>query len=435
MNKYTGRIMITLIAVCILILWNILDYYLGSQSVPLILRSLFCLLILSVVWKLGTYFDRSKLLIHQLSESQRRYKNLLVETKMILENIQEVVFQTDGEGNFIYLNPAWTDVTGYERTESLYSSFYHYITFEDKKRVKSKLVEYTAAKRAEGKLETSYRKKSGGEFYAHVQFKMYYDNEGYLIGTVGTIQDITDRKLEEREWREMNEHLALKSQKLSIAGQLAAGIAHEVRNPLTSISGFLQLIKNEFPDKDTYFDIIFGEIKRIELVLSEMLVLAKPQAIHFREKNMISILDQVAVLIESNAILHNIQIEKSLPSTEIIVECDENQLKQVFINLIKNAIEALPDGGNIHMSCRLKGEYVIIAIEDDGMGIPKEKISKLGEPFFSTKEKGTGLGLTVCLRIIKDHYGHINVNSSLNKGTTFEVVLPVVNHHKILEPV
>jgi two-component system sporulation sensor kinase C len=150
---------------------------------------------------------------------------------------------------------------------------------------------------------------------------------------------------------------------------------------------------------------------------------------------MISILDQVAVLIESNAILHNIQLIKSLPSTEIMVECDENQLKQVFINLIKNAIEALPDGGNIHMSCRLKGECVIIAIEDDGMGIPKEKISKLGEPFFSTKEKGTGLGLTVCLRIIKDHYGHINVNSSLNNGTTFEVVLPVVNRQTILEPV
>ncbi|MGG4490730.1 ATP-binding protein [Metabacillus idriensis] len=435
MNKYAGRMIITLLAVCILILWNIFDFIFGNQSVPLLYSSLFCIIILAVVWKLGTYIDHSKLLIQQLSESQRRYKNLLDETKMVLENIQEVVFQTDGEGNFIYLNPAWTDVTGYERSESLYSSFYHYITFEEKKRVRSTLADYTASKRVEGRLETSYRKKSGGEFFAYVHFKMYYDNEGYLIGTVGTIQDITDRKLEEREWKEMNEHLALKSQKLSIAGQLAAGIAHEVRNPLTSISGFLQLIKNEFPDKDSYFDIIFGEIKRIELVLSEMLVLAKPQAIHFREKNMVSILEQVSVLIESNAILHNIQLKKSFPSEEIIVDCDENQLKQVFINLIKNAIEAMPNGGNIHISCRLKGEAVIISIEDDGMGIPKEKISKLGEPFFSTKEKGTGLGLTVCLRIIKDHYGHINVNSSLNNGTTFEVILPAVNRKSILEPV
>ncbi|PLR69551.1 ATP-binding protein [Bacillus sp. UMB0893] len=435
MNKYTGRIMIVSLAVFILFIWNIYDYYFVSHSIHWMLRSILYIIILAVVWKFGAYFDRSKLLIKQLSESQRRYKNLLDETKMVLDNIQEVVFQTDGEGNFIYLNPAWTAVTGYKRAESLYSSFYHYLPFEEKSKVKTTLMDYTYSKSQEGRLETTYRKKSGGEFFADVHFKMYYDQDGYLIGTVGTIHDITERKLAEQEWRELNEHLALKSQKLSIAGQLAAGIAHEVRNPLTSINGFLQLIKNEFPEKDTYFNIIFEEIKRIELVLSEMLVLSKPQAIHFKEKNVITILDQVAALIESNATLNNIQLVKELPEDEILVDCDENQLKQVFINLIKNAIEAMPNGGNITLSCCVKGSSVIVSITDEGIGIPKEKISKLGEPFFSTKDKGTGLGLTVCLRIIKDHYGHINVTSHTDEGTTFEVVLPVMNHRSLLEPV
>ena len=157
-----------------------------------------------------------------------------------------------------------------------------------------------------------------------------------LLGTVGTISDVTDRIHTEEELKELNETLAIESQKLSVAGQLAAGIAHEVRNPLTSINGFLQLIRDDADEKTKdYLEIIFSEIKRIELVLSELLILAKPQTVSYRHINVKETLVHVQKLLNTNAILYNIDIRTEFSSDELFIKGDENQLKQVFINLIK----------------------------------------------------------------------------------------------------
>ncbi|MFT0802362.1 PAS domain-containing protein [Bacillus swezeyi] len=231
------------------------------------------------------------------------------------------------------------------------------------------------------------------------------------------LRDISERK--------QTEELMVRSEKLSIAGQLAAGIAHEIRNPLTAIKGFLQLMKPTMEENEHYFDIIFSELSRIELILSELLMLAKPQQNALKEKlDLIKLIREVTALLETQANLNGIMINTSLSDEKIHIKGDQNQLKQVFINLIKNAVESMPDGGTVHVSVKETDESVTVEVQDEGEGIPDHVLKRIGEPFLTTKEKGTGLGLMVTFNIIENHNGTIEVDSKMEKGTTFVISFP-----------
>ncbi|WP_227937799.1 ATP-binding protein [Alkalihalobacillus deserti] len=231
--------------------------------------------------------------------------------------------------------------------------------------------------------------------------------------------DITDRKVAEEIIR--------KSDKLSAVGELAAGVAHEIRNPLTSIQGFLQFIKPNYEEK-RYFDIMLSEIERIKLIIGEMLVLSKPQAEKREIKDIREVCQRIIDLFESEANLNNVQITTEFASSIPNIWCEENQLKQVFVNILKNAIESMVNGGQILVRIKKEGDsHIIVRFVDQGMGIDKERIERLGEPFYSTKEKGTGLGLMISYRIIEHHNGRIKISSEKNQGTTVDVILPVKN--------
>ncbi|MFJ7508194.1 PAS domain S-box protein [Peribacillus simplex] len=224
---------------------------------------------------------------------------------------------------------------------------------------------------------------------------------------------------------EMQEQIR-KSDTLNVVGELAAGIAHEIRNPMTALKGFIQLledgVKGEF---STYFHVITSEIKRIETIITEFLVLAKPQALKIFKQDVHTILRETLELLAAQALLENIQFETDFEEDEFKVLCEANQLKQVFINLIKNALEVMPDGGSVHIkTSRFSEKYVCISITDQGMGISTEMLKKLGEPFYTTKERGTGLGLMVSYKIIEEHNGYIEVESEVGKGTSFHIYLP-----------
>jgi PAS domain S-box-containing protein len=231
------------------------------------------------------------------------------------------------------------------------------------------------------------------------------------------VRDITAQKSQTAE-------LIQKSDKLSLVGQLAAGIAHEIRNPLTSLRGFIQLLGYKSEDNKEYCDIMLSELDRINLIVGEFLILAKPHMVNFSSKDINSIIRHVGTLIGTQAIINNIHIDYQLAKNLPAIPCEENQLKQVIINLIKNAIEAMPTGGTITVETGQKdSEHIFIRITDEGKGIPEEMLSKLGEPFYTTKEHGTGLGLMVCYKIIENHLGQLNVSSKLNEGSRFEIVL------------
>lgn len=215
-------------------------------------------------------------------------------------------------------------------------------------------------------------------------------------------------------------------EKQAAAGQLAAGIAHEIRNPITAIKGFLQLIKSEHHGEAMYFNVIDSEINRIEGILKELLVLAKPTKVQYQKLNIRLLLEQVLTIMESQVLLNNIWVEKRFDLKEETIYGDENQLKQVFINYIKNAIEAMPDGGVLLIECSQCPENrVLIRIIDQGKGIPLNIIDRIGEPFFTTKEHGTGLGMPVSYQIIEEHKGDINIISNTD-GTCIEVNLPIL---------
>ncbi|PZD95473.1 hypothetical protein DNH61_13140 [Paenibacillus sambharensis] len=233
------------------------------------------------------------------------------------------------------------------------------------------------------------------------------------------VRDISERK--------KNEELLINSEKLYVAGQLAAGIAHEIRNPLTSLKGFLQLMASGRASSSQYFEIMKSELTRIEAIVSEMLMLSKPQVYELAVKDIRSIVNDTVILLEAQAIMHGIVLEFKHDEFPLWVNGVENQIKQVIINIMKNAIEAMPDGGTITVSCFGEGDTVTVRVVDEGPGIPGEQLQKMGQPFYTTKDKGTGLGLMVSYKIVDNHKGMIRVDSHLGTGTTMDIIFPLVD--------
>lgn len=222
------------------------------------------------------------------------------------------------------------------------------------------------------------------------------------------------------------EELIMKSEKLAVIGQLAAGVAHEIRNPLTSLKGFVQLFSSTPGVQPEFVHIMLSELDRIESIIQEFLVFAKPQAVTYGYSHPRDMLEHVIAIVQTEATIHGVLVvanwEDHLPD----IWCDENQLKQVFLNVLKNAVEAMPNGGTIDVDvARTEDDEVLVQVRDQGVGIPEERIPKLGEPFYTTKEKGTGLGLMVSQRILQAHRATMDIQSQVGVGTTVEVRIPV----------
>lgn len=250
-------------------------------------------------------------------------------------------------------------------------------------------------------------------------FSLVVNYEGQR-SVVGIFRDITQRKMEEE--------LIMQSEKLSTAGQLAAGIAHEIRNPLTAINGFMKLLQSTERNKEQYFSIVESELKRIEFIVNELLILSKPHVTYQNKPNDLKpLLEQVIIFMNGEASLKNVQIIQDYPPVPIFVYGETNQLKQVFINLLKNAIEASHEDGIIHATVSVQGQKAYIQVQDEGCGMPPEQIKLLGQPFYTTKESGTGLGLMISYNIIHNHGGSMTVESIPQRGTTFTVKLPIFN--------
>jgi two-component system, sporulation sensor kinase E len=215
-----------------------------------------------------------------------------------------------------------------------------------------------------------------------------------------------------------------RSERLAVAGELAAGIAHEVRNPLTSLRGFTQLLEFQTSSKTEYVSIMLSEIDRINTIVSELLLLAKPSKIDFQKVELYQLLHNIMILMSAQANLHGVEIKLDChDKEEYIVFGIENKLKQVFINFLKNAIEAMPDGGVIMINMEKTEGRISILFIDQGMGMPREILERVGRPFFTTKETGTGLGIMVCQSIIESHQGNMTIESEEGKGTTIKVSL------------
>ena len=232
-------------------------------------------------------------------------------------------------------------------------------------------------------------------------------------------------------WRQARcherEREQLRLERMICVNQLAAGIAHEIRNPLTSIKGFIQLMarRGDRPVSLEHLEIIISEIGRIDNLISEFQMLSRPLKEPLVEKiNVYKLVNDVLLLMEGQFRNKNIAFPPQLPLAGGCILGDADQLKQVFINLVKNALEAVPIGGKVIIVASCQQDMIAVTIENDGDGIAPEIIEKLGTPFFTTKANGTGLGLSVCYSIVQNHGGKIMISSLPGRRTAFTVLLP-----------
>ncbi|ATW25564.1 two-component system sensor histidine kinase NtrB [Candidatus Formimonas warabiya] len=240
-------------------------------------------------------------------------------------------------------------------------------------------------------------------------------------GVLLTFSDFTLSKLLEEQVQ--------KNECLITVGQMAAGVAHEIRNPLQSVKGFAQLLQEKNRDNDeicTYTGIVISEIERVNTIIREFLQLARPAGIKFEKKDLNSLVRDVVLLVNSEAILRNVAIEEEYGMKMPLITLDASQIKQVLINLFSNALAAIPREGMIKVKTCYDFHFneARIVISDTGVGMDRDTLEQIGQPFFTTKEEGTGLGLSVSFRIIRDHGGRIEVESTVGKGTTFTIILP-----------
>lgn len=219
-------------------------------------------------------------------------------------------------------------------------------------------------------------------------------------------------------------------QKIELVGTLAASTAHEIRNPLTGIKGLVQLLSEKYTDTEDqfYFSVINDEISRINEIVSEFLILGKPTAQKTEVIDIRKIVKDIEPLIISEANLNKVKYESFIPECPIYVECTIDQLKQILLNITKNAFEAMVDGGELEIKLKKLPNNCQITISDSGSGIPDEEIEKIFQPFYTSKDIGTGLGLVVCKRIVESFGGEIFITSKAGKGTQVDIFFPLKNN-------
>jgi len=352
----------------------------------------------------------------------RTLQRLQHQHTLLLHSVADGIACMDTNGHTIVWNPAAERITGFSAQEVLGKPLHdliHHTRIDGTPHLREECPLYQALTtgQAYASSEDIMWRKDGSFFYSEYSSTLIREDD-QIIGLVVAFKDITERR--------ETEELIRKTEKLKVAGQLAAGVAHEIRNPLTSLKGFLQLMRNSGTEKEEYYRIMEAELNRIEGIINELLFLSKPQDLARKETDLVQLLNHVIFLLEAQAILNNVQLEPQFSMSSIKISCDPDQIKQVFINLIKNGIEAMPNGGTLRIAaCREGDDQVTIRVTDQGCGIPADIMEKLGQPFYTTKTKGTGLGLMVTYNIIHSHQGEISVESTPGKGTCFTVVLPV----------
>ncbi|WP_180954068.1 PAS domain-containing sensor histidine kinase [Bacillus sp. M6-12] len=366
------------------------------------------------------YHENLLITKYELDESNEDLEITLKELADLKKALNEATIfcMTDSNDQITYANEKFCEISKYTKDEVLgeqhqiLNSGYHSDAFFEE-------VWETIQKGNVWKGEILNKAKDGSTYWVDTTIVPFVDKNGQTYKHISIQYDITEKK--------KTEETLHKTEKLSMVGQLAAGIAHEIRNPLTTIKGFVQLLGESTGESKLLFtDTILEEIDRINFIVSEFMVFAKPHTYYFRECNVTEIVESAIQLLEAEAALKNVIVSFRYPSETPYITGEKNQLKQVFINIIKNAIDAMPYGGEINVEVMPASSELIISIRDTGLGMSEDQVKKLGEPFYTTKEDGNGLGLMVSFKIVQDHNGTITIESAPNRGTQFNIAFPAV---------
>jgi signal transduction histidine kinase len=256
------------------------------------------------------------------------------------------------------------------------------------------------------------------------------------LGKLGTSFNSMITRLEKtgEELQKQHEQQIRQADKLAAIGELASGIAHEIKNPLAGIGSAIQVLAKELNLSGTYrevIDEIMVQLERLNKNTRTLLSFAKPGVLNFLVSDLNEIINKTVFFVRNKAEENNTRIILELEQNLSKILIDSEQIQQVFLNIILNAIQAMPDGGSLSIATRLsentekRTKMIAVSFTDTGIGIPKEHLRRIFNPFFTTKNRGTGLGLFISRTIVENHGGHIEVISETGKGTVFTVLLPI----------
>ncbi|MCF8565005.1 PAS domain S-box protein [Alicyclobacillus tolerans] len=343
----------------------------------------------------------------KLMESEQRYRSLF-------DNDGDMVVSVDLHGTIVSANPSCETALGY-RPEELIGKCYR---------------DLIAPEYHEG-AQVRFRRILHGEpqvlfittIHKSGRLTEVYEKEipiivdGTVTGFFWIIRDMTEQRTAEE--------LMIQSERLSAVGQMAAGVAHEIRNPLTALKGFVQLMQSSKRPPTFYLEVMKDELTRIESIVNELLLFAKPAVPCLKPHDCATLVQEVLDLMSPEAHLRNISMVLRVEDEFMNISCDKNRLKQVLVNIVKNSMEAMPEGGEIDIDVHFgQAQSICICIHDNGPGIPEEGMARIGEPFYTTKGTGTGLGLMVSRKIVEAHRGTLHIESELGKGTEVKIVFP-----------
>jgi len=348
----------------------------------------------------------------------------------VIDSVGDGVIVVGRDGVITLCNPAAEEITGFSRRQSLGAVFERLYSQE------TTLVEMVVKTISTGITISDHENvvvRSTGKIkpVAVTCYPLILDN-GENIGAILTLKDITYIRELEAAVRQAD--------RLSTLGTLAAGLAHEVKNPLGGIKGAAQLLERELSEGSElreYTRVMIRETERIDHIMRELLELASPRGLTHTHVNLHKVLGDILLLQKQAVAGRDVSFVKHFDPSIPAIMADEAMLTRLFLNLIRNAIDAMGETGQLTVVTRVLSDYrmtqnerhsrmVAVEIADDGPGIPREDLENIWTPFFSTKSSGTGLGLTICHKIVAEHRGMIKVDSEFGHGTKFTVLLPLV---------
>jgi two-component system, NtrC family, sensor histidine kinase AtoS len=384
-----------------------------------------------ISWNITPIFDQHNQIqgsglfgqdITEIKERENSVRNIDDSLKNIISSINEyALYVVNLDGLINYFGMGCEKMLGYAKPEII---FKHASILHNVNQAASELGLILERVRLFGKYESELElvTKAGAVIPVRLTVNQLRDAQGKITGYIFIAKDITETKKLEFQ--------IFQAEKLAALGQLSAGMAHEINNPLFVISGRLEMLKEEEHNpklRDTV-DLIYSQVNRIRKLVDRILKFARKTTLVLEPVNLNEIIEAVLPLAGYNKLPSvKVGIEKSFQGDMPMILADEDQLQEVLLNIIINAYQAMPGGGVIKISTsNFQNLYAQVQITDTGCGISPDNLKNIFMPFFSTKNQGTGLGLSICHNIIKNHNGSIELKSQINQGTTFTIKLPFI---------
>ncbi|GAB6156979.1 hypothetical protein JCM39194_01790 [Desulfotomaculum varum] len=357
----------------------------------------------------------------QLQESKKTLRQLMQQRDIIFNAMSQGVVILNKDGIVTFFNKAAERIWNLPASEIGGKSF-ECLRQGRCRRPEPLLLQTIREARPFTNIECKCRNDQHDRFLL-VNTSLLRDENDAVAGAIGIYTDVTDLRRQEARIKEQ--------EKLAVVGQMAAGMAHEIRNPLASVRGFAQLMSEKVGKVNStfkeYMEIMIQEIDQADNFINNFLQLARPKEPSMEKCSLNELITGFARIFESQAFIQGVKVETDLQEDLPLITIDKDQIKQVLLNLCQNALQALERQGRILLVTRYHQaeKEVCLSVIDNGPGIPPEYLDKLGTPFFTTKDKGTGLGLSISYTIVDSHKGRIEVDSQPGRGTCFSVYLPV----------